>query len=37
MVTDSVFHEGECIDCQTVVVFSGMPSDAECPNCHLRM
>jgi hypothetical protein len=26
-----------CLDCQTTVAFLGIPSDASCPNCGLRM
>jgi hypothetical protein len=37
MTTHSLLHERRCIECQSVVMFPGMPSNATCPQCRLRM
>jgi hypothetical protein len=37
MASDTLFHEAECIDCQAVVLFPGLPSDATCPQRGLSM
>jgi hypothetical protein len=37
MGADNLSHEAECIDCQTIVVFPGLPGDATCAECGLKM
>lgn len=35
-MSEHLFDEKPCIDCQTMVTFAG-PGDATCPRCGLRM